>query len=88
MICTLANDYFIVWSSNVTLTFNLPEQMFQMNNCARLFWNPCTNVEVMAQKSSIYDHFIIWPSNVTLTFNLPEQMFQITLVPIYFEMHS
>ena len=59
---------------NVTLTFNLPEQMFQMNNCAKLFWNPCVTVEVMAWTSSIYDHFIIWPSSVTLAFNLPEQM--------------
>ena len=39
----------------VTLTFNLPEQIFQMallllieNNCAKSFWNPCINVEVMA----------------------------------------
>ena len=23
-------DHFIIWSSSVTLTFNLPEQMFQM----------------------------------------------------------
>ena len=47
-------DHFIVWPSSVTLTFNLPEQMFQMsfvllkdNNCAKLFWNPCRNVQVM-----------------------------------------
>ena len=37
-------DHFIIWPSRVTLTFNLPEQMFQMallllkeNNCAKLF---------------------------------------------------
>ena len=35
--------------------------MFQRNTCARLFWNPCLNVEVMARTCSIYDHFIIWP---------------------------
>ena len=34
MIFTLANDHFIVWPSSVTLTFNLPEQMFNMFNCA------------------------------------------------------
>ena len=50
--------------------------MFQMNNCTKLFWNRCTNVEVMAQTSSIYDHFIIWTPSKTLNFNLPEQMFQ------------
>ena len=33
----------------------------QENNCAKLYWNPCINVEVMARTSSIYDHFIIWP---------------------------
>ena len=49
-------DHFIIWPSCVTLTFNLPEQMFQMafllleeNNCAKLFWNPCSNVQVMAR---------------------------------------
>ena len=40
--------HFIIWPSSVTLTFNLPEQMFQMNNCDKLLWNPCINVEVMA----------------------------------------
>ena len=44
-------------------------------NCAKLFWNPCINVQVMAQTSSICEHFIIWLSSVTLTSNLPEQMF-------------
>ena len=45
--------HFIIWPSRVT--FNLPDQMFQMaflllkeNNCAKLFWNPSTNVQVMA----------------------------------------
>ena len=42
--------------------------MFQMNNCAKLFWNPCINVQVMGKKSSIYDNFITWPSSVTLTY--------------------
>ena len=92
-------DHFIIWSSSVTSIFNLPEQMFQIalfllkdNNCAKLFWNPCINVQLMARTSSIYDHFIIWPSSVTLTFNLPKQMFQMALlllmattVPNYFE---
>ena len=47
-------DHFIIWPSSVTLTFNLPKQMFQMalvlvkeNNCTK-FWNPCMNVQVMA----------------------------------------
>ena len=63
--------------------------MFQMNNCAKSFWNPCINVEVMAWTSSSYVHLIFWPSSVTLTFNLSEQMFQITNVPDYFEiMHK
>ena len=42
----------------MTLTFNVLEQMFQMalllvkvNNCAKLFWNPCINVQVMARKN-------------------------------------
>ena len=51
--------HFIIWPSSVTLTFNAPEQMFQMtflllkdNNYAKLFWNPCINVQVMAQGKS------------------------------------
>ena len=46
MIFTLANDHFIVCLSSVTLTFNLPEQMFQMNNCTKLFQHPRVNVEL------------------------------------------
>ena len=48
--------------------------------CAKLFWNPCINIEVMAPTSSIYDYFTIWPSSLTLTFNLPEQMFPMALL--------
>ena len=72
-------DYFIIWPSRATSALNLPEQMFQMNNCAK-FWHPCINIEVMAQTSSIYNHFIIWPSSVISTFDLPEQMFQMALL--------
>ena len=43
----------------MTLTFNFPEQKFQMNNCSKLFWNPCINVQAIVWKSSIYDHFLI-----------------------------
>ena len=50
------------------------------NSCAKLFSNPCINVEVMAWTSSTDDHFILCPSSVILTFNLPEQMFQMTLL--------
>ena len=70
----------LLFDLQVTLTFNLPEQTFQMNECATLFWNPCINIQVIARTSSIYDHFIIWPSSVTLTSNLPAQRFQITLL--------
>ena len=80
MIFTLVNDHFIVCPSSVTLTFNLPEQVFEMKNCAKLFWNPCINVQVIVWTSSIYDHFLIWPSSVTLTFNVPEQMFRKALL--------
>ena len=80
-------DHFIIWPSSVTLILNLYWEMFQMalllfkeNNCAKLFWYSCINVEVMARTSSIYDHFIIWPSKVTLTFNLLKQTYQIALL--------
>ena len=51
-IFTLANDHFIAWPSNVTLTFKLPKQMFQMNNCAKLFWNSCKKLRFLAWTSS------------------------------------
>ena len=95
-------DHFIIWPSCVTLTFNWPKQMFQMallflkeNICAKLFWNPWINVEVMAQTSSIYDHFIMWPSSVTLTLNPPNKCFKwhyysSMRIPVhhYFEIHA
>ena len=52
------------------------------NNCAKLFWNPCTNVQVMLRTSSIhvYDHFDLYLTPMTLTFNLREKMFQMALL--------
>ena len=80
------HDYFIIWPSSVTLTFHLRKQMFRTalllledNNCAKLIWNPCTNVPVMARTSSIYDHFDLYLTSIPLTFNLPEKMFQMAL---------
>ena len=84
---SLIYDHFIIGPSSVSWTFNLPKQVFQMalllfieNTCAKLFWNPRINVEVMAPTSSIYGNFIVWLSSVTLTFNLPKQMFQTALL--------
>ena len=80
-------DHFIIWPSSVTLTFNLCKQMFwtallllEDNNYAKLFWNPCINVPVMAQTSSIYDHFDLYFTPVTLTFKLREKMFLMALL--------
>ena len=82
-------DHFDLYLNPVTLTFTLPEKMFQMalllledNNCAKLFSNPCINVQVMARTSSIhvYDHFDLYLTPVTLTFNLPKRMFQMALL--------
>ena len=54
-------DHFDLYLTPMTLTFNLPEKMFQMAlflfddyNCAKLFRNTCTNVQVIARTSSIY----------------------------------
>ena len=76
-------DHFDLYLTPLTLTFNLPEQMFQMalllledNNCAKLFWNPWINVQVMAWTSSIYDHFDLYLTPLTLTFNLPKKCFK------------
>ena len=40
-------DHFNIWPSNVTMIFNLSEQMFKMKNRAKLFWNTRINVLVM-----------------------------------------
>ena len=82
-------DHFDLYLTPMTLTFNVPKKMFQMlfpllqgNNCAKLFWNPCINVQVMLPTSSIYvyDHFDLYLTPVTLTFNLSEKMFQMALL--------
>ena len=80
-------DHFDLYLTPMTLTFNLHEKMFQMalfhlkdNNCEKLFWNSCINVQVMARTSSMYDHFDLYLTPVTLTFNLPEKMFQTALL--------
>ena len=77
-------DHFDLYLTSVTLTFNLPENMFQMalllfeGNYAKLFSNPCINVQVMARTISIhvYDHFDFYFTPVTLTLNLPEKFFK------------
>ena len=79
---TLVNDYFIVWPSSVTLTFNLPEKNVLNEQLCHNILNSCMNVEVKARPSSIYEHFIGWPSYVTLTFNLPELMFANDVVAV------
>ena len=69
----------LIWPSSVTLTFNLPEQLFQMallllkeNNCAKLFRNSCINVQVMAPGFSLrggrrpkrLPQTIFWPPQI------------------------
>ena len=54
--------------------------LLEDNNCAKLFQNPCINVQVMARTSLIYDHFDPYLTPMTLTFNLPEKMFQMALL--------
>ena len=54
--------------------------LLEDNNCAKLFWYPWKNVQVMAWTSSIYDYFDLYLTPVTLTFNLPEKMFQMALL--------
>ena len=101
---SLIFDHFYLYLTPVTLTFNLPEKMFQMallllkgNNCAQLFRNPCIIVQVILRTSSIHvlDHFEIYLTPVTLTFNLPKKCFKwhlsssrATTVPNCFEIHA
>ena len=76
--------------------FWVPFLVIKENNCAKLFWNPCINVQVMAQTSSIYEYFCdltfkcdldLQPtlrnvSNDTATFQ-GEQLCQIILKPMH-----
>ena len=68
------------WPSTCLKMFQMALLLFEDNNCAKLFWNPCINVQVMARTNSIYDHSDINLTPVTLTFNLPETMFQMALL--------
>ena len=62
-------DHFDIYLTPVTLTFNLPEKMFQMallllegNNCAKSFWNLCINVQVTAGQAQYMTILtFIWP---------------------------
>ena len=94
-------DHFDLYLTSATLTFNLPKKVFQTaiflledNNCAKLFWNSCINVQVKARISSIYDHFDLYLTPVALTFNLPKNVSNGTFPPwrqqlckIIFEIH-
>ena len=62
-------DHFDIYLTSVTLTFNLPEKMFQIallllegNNCAKSFWNLCINVQVTAGQAQYMTILtFIWP---------------------------
>ena len=76
-------DHFDLHLTPVTLTFSLPEKMFQMalfllkdNNCAKLFLNSCIKAQVIARTSSIYGNFELYLTPVPLTFNLPKKCFK------------
>ena len=82
---SLKYDHFDLYLTPVTLTFILPEKIFQKarnllegNNCANLFRIPRINVKVMLRTSSIhvFDHFDLYLTPVTLTFNLPIKRFK------------
>ena len=59
-------------SSRTTTVQNYFWNLLQVNNCAKLFWNPCIIVQVMLRTSSIhvFDHFDLYLTPVTLNFNL------------------
>ena len=59
--CLSLNEYQSQTEVVTTMSCSPQERMFQMtllllreNNCSMLFRNPCINVEVLAQTSSIY----------------------------------
>ena len=62
--------------------FQMTLLLLEDNNCAKLFWNPCINVQIMLRTSSIhvFEHFDLYLTPVTLTFNLFKKMFQMALL--------
>ena len=77
----LANDHFIVQPPSMTLTFNVPEQMFQITlplvkeyNCAKLFRNSCINVQELLNLWPFLSFDLqVWPwplSNLNKCFKL------------------
>ena len=59
-----------VWpwpSTYLNKFFQMILLLLKDNNCAKLFWNWCINVEVMARTSSIYDPFIKFDLNLQPT---------------------
>ena len=83
------------WPSNYLTNVLNGTSSPQNNNCAKLFWNPCINVQVMARTSSIYYHFGLYLTPVTLTFNYLKKCFKrlfsssrATAVPNCFEIHT
>ena len=58
-------DHFDLYLTPVTLTFNLPEKLFQMalllrGQLCKIILKSMHNVQVMARTSSIYDHFDLY----------------------------
>ena len=50
-------DNFIIWSSSVTLTFNLPKEMIQMNNCAKLSRNMRKCIRYSSDKIKLWSFY-------------------------------
>ena len=86
---------FIVWPSSVTLIFNLPEQMFQVNNCAKLFWNSCINVKLWPRQAQfmiiLSFELQVWPwpsTDWNKCFKCHFCFSRRTTVPNYFEIQA
>ena len=83
---SLKYDHFNIWplwpwpSTYLEKKIQIAVLLLEGYNCAKLFWNPCVNVQVMLQTSSIhvFDYFDLYLTPVTLTFNLL-RMFQMVL---------
>ena len=86
---------------HLSLTFNLPKQMFQMalllfkeNTCSKLVWNPKINVGVMARTSLFMTILSFdlqvwpWPSTYLKSFKWHYSSSRTKTVLINFEIHA
>ena len=87
------NYHFIIWPSIVTLTFKLPEYMFQMalvllkkNSYARFFQNACINVDFMGPNK--LNLLLIYQVTFKCDLDLPSTWINVSMAPLLLKQNN